>query len=87
MKMIRKISETFDLPLEYAAGEQRVELSGHRAVRIEQHRGILQYDQNLITVKGSGADISIRGSNMELELMTEEELIVKGQIFGIDLVY
>ena len=74
-----------DLPLEYAAGMYRVELTGGSEVRIEQHHGVAHCSPELIVVKGAGAEIRIRGSALTLLMMTDDEIRIEGRIDGMDL--
>ena len=85
MSLIEKAGKKLDLPLEYAAGAHRVELTGTGEVRIEQHRGVTHYAPELIIVKGVGADIRIKGADLTLKMMTDDEIRVDVRIDGIEL--
>ncbi len=85
MNIIEKAGKMLDLPLEYAAGAYRVEMTGGSEVKVEQHHGIVQYSAELITVKGAGADIIIRGEALTLRTMTDDEILIDGRIDGIEL--
>lgn len=75
------------LPLDYAAGLPRLELTGLRQLRVEQHRGLLEYGPETVVVRTAGASIRVRGSGLTLEAMTAGELTLSGEIFALELVY
>ena len=52
---------------------------------MENHKGILAYGTDEIHVSGGKLIIKIRGSNLELRAMNASELLITGEIAGIDL--
>ena len=83
--LLEKTAEIFDLPGDLVAGLHRVELTGSRELRMENHKGILAYGTDEIHVSGGKLIIKIRGSNLELRAMNASELLITGEIAGIDL--
>ena len=67
------------------AGLPRVEITGSRELRMENHKGILAYGPEEIHVSGGKLIIKIRGSNLELRAMNAGELLITGEIAGLDL--
>ena len=82
---LERTAEVFDLPGDVVAGLPRVELTGSRELRMENHKGILAYGTDEIHVSGGKLIIKIRGSNLELRAMNASELLITGEIAGIDL--
>ena len=83
--LLEKTAEIFDLPGDLVAGLPRVELTGSRELRMENHKGIRAYGTDEIHVSGGKLIIKIRGSNLELRAMNASELLITGEIAGIDL--
>ena len=83
--LLEKTAEIFDLPGDLVAGLPRVELTGSRELRMENHKGILAYGTDEIHVSGGKLIIKIRGSNLELRARKDSELLITGEIAGIDL--
>ena len=83
--LLETTAEIFDLPGDLVAGLPRVELTGSRELRMENHKGILAYGTDEIHVSGGKLIIKIRGSNLELRAMNASELLITGEIAGIDL--
>ena len=61
------------------------ELTGFNRVLIENHTGVLAYSQEVITVKVSCGSLQINGQNMMLAEMSREQLVITGQIEGVQV--
>lgn len=83
-RLLDRAVDTFDLPGEVLAGMPKLTVTGNRRLHIECHKGILEYDGNLISVNGGTVIIKIRGEGIEICSMSAEELLIKGFIAGID---
>ena len=83
--LLEKTAEVFDLPGDVVAGLPRVELLGDRQLRMENHRGILAYGSDEIHISGGKLIVKVRGTNLELRAMNAVELLITGDITGVDL--
>ena len=82
---LERTAEVFDLPGDVVAGLPRVELTGSRELRMENHRGILAYGTDEIHISGGKLIIKVRGSGLTLRAMNASELLITGEITGVDL--
>ena len=83
-KFLDRLAETFDLPGDVVAGVPRVEITGARELRMENHRGILAYSNEEICVSGGRSEIRIRGLELTLRAMNSRELLITGTILQVD---
>lgn len=83
--LLERAAGLFDLPADAVAGLPKVELVGDKELRVENHRGILAYGREEIHVSGGPFVIRVQGEGLELRAMTGLELLITGQIFGIQL--
>ena len=83
--LLERTAQVLDLPGDVVAGLPRVEITGSRELRMENHKGILAYGPEEIHVSGGKLIIKIRGSNLELRAMNAGELLITGEIAGLDL--
>lgn len=83
--MKERFLDRLDLPEEPGFGETLVEVTGHRRVLIENHRGVTQYGSCRICVKVKFGCVSIMGGGLELTLMTKDQLIISGCIETLQL--
>lgn len=78
------IADLFELPREVVLNLPRLTLVGNVQIYLENHRGVIAYDENLIRVGVNNGEIIIRGSNLQIKNMIAEELLIKGSIEGLD---
>ena len=74
--LLEKTAEVFDLPGDVLAGLPRVELTGDRELRMENHRGILSYGTE---------EIHISGGRLVVKSMNARELLLTGAIRAVEL--
>lgn len=83
--ILERTAEVFDLPADVVAGLPRVELTGSRELRMENHKGILAYGDREIHISGGKLIVKVRGENLELKAMNASELLITGTILGVEL--
>lgn len=83
--LLEKTAEVFDLPGDLVAGLPRIEITGTRELRMENHKGILAYGSEEIHVSGGKLVMKVRGTDLELKAMNASELLITGNILGVDL--
>ncbi len=84
--ILEKTASIFDLPGEVVGGMPRVEIIGDRQLRVENHRGILAYGPEEIHISGGKMIVKVRGNRLELRAMSGLELLITGELSGVDLV-
>lgn len=82
--IVDKAVDTFDLPGEVLSGMPKLTVTGNRRIHIECHKGILEYDRNLIVVNGGSVLIKLVGDGLEICSMSADELLIKGYVASID---
>ena len=75
-----KRMEHLELP-----GNTVVEIAGYQRILIENHRGVIQYSREQISVRVKFGQIIINGSGMTLAQMTGFRLVICGCIDGVTL--
>ncbi|MBC8535479.1 YabP/YqfC family sporulation protein [Feifania hominis] len=81
---IADISQALDIPSDALTGGSRIELLGNRALTVESHKGILEYNDDCIRLSGGNVVIVVRGKNLNLKNLTAEYAEITGFIVGID---
>ena len=82
--ILLRASKLFDLPADALAGAPRVEIVGDGELRMGPHRGILAYGPEEIHISGGSMVVAVRGKGLELRAMTPEELLITGEIHGVE---
>lgn len=80
-------ADKLDLPAEAVAGDVRITATGTRRVLLENHKGLMEYGENQISINCGKTITKIRGEKLEIKAMNSQELLITGVIFGIDYVY
>ena len=83
--LLEKTAEVFDLPGDVLAGLPRIEITGSRELRMENHKGILAYGADEIHVSGGKLVVKVHGTGLELRSMNASQLLITGDIHGVDL--
>ena len=82
---LARTAQTFDLPADIVAGLPRIELIGNGQLQMENHRGILSYREDEVVVSGGKLLVRIQGSELELQSMSANALLVAGVIRSVQL--
>lgn len=80
-----RIADFFELPKEVVLDLPQVSLIGNGFLRIENHRGIVEYLPDVIRVSASRGEMTIRGRKLVIRSILPEEILVSGEILSIEL--
>ena len=83
-KTMEKITRVFELPSEIL-GRSRMVLCGNSDLFIENHGGICKYTPTEICIKVPELLVCVRGKNLLLKALGQENLIIYGEIGEIIL--
>lgn len=82
---MKKISQILDIPRELDKKQTKVTIISFDEILIENYKGIMEYEEFFIKINTELGVININGFNLNLEQMTNDDIIVKGVINSIDL--
>ena len=71
------------MPLNVISDVPRIELMGKSNVNVENFRGILDYSENSIKINTTVGIIKLTGAELFIESITDEGIMVKGNIESI----
>ncbi len=74
------ISDMFELPKDVVMDLPRMTLVGNIQVYLENHRGVIAYNENLVRIGVANGEIIIRGRNLSIENLAAAELLIKGSV-------
>ena len=84
-KLMKHLLNAADLPEEPIPGQPIVEIVGQQRVLIENHMGVIAYDDCMVRAKVKNGAICVEGSHLILTRMTRGQLIISGAIESIKL--
>ena len=85
-QMRTRMAELFDLPADLVAGLSHMELLGDREFAMEGHTGILSFGTEQIDINTGALVVRIRGRDLALRSMTEDEVRIRGRIDAVEFV-
>lgn len=74
-----------DLPGEVLAGLPKIEVTGCGEFSLEPHKGLLEYEEDAISVYSNIGRICIKGEKMRIRMMNKDRIVVVGIIQAVYL--
>ena len=84
-KFIYKAAQSLDLPADILAGVPRMELVGVEEFSIEPHDGLLEYEQNHISIGTNLGKMELIGHRMTIKLMNARRITIRCRLYGLSL--
>ncbi|HOJ77574.1 MAG TPA: YabP/YqfC family sporulation protein [Bacillota bacterium] len=81
-----KLAQFLDIPLDTAVDWPRLTLNANRNLVLQNHRGIIEYDQSLIRINTKFGELKIIGTNLALLSALKDEIVVEGKISKVEMV-
>ena len=80
----KKIIQSLDLPQDLFLGLPNISLIGNTEVYISNHRGILSYEENAISILVKEYQIQIKGRGLSIFTYTKDDLTIRGFIRSLE---
>ncbi|MBZ2175731.1 sporulation protein YqfC [Schnuerera sp. xch1] len=80
------ISEALELPKDIVLDLPKIIMVGNIQLNISNHKGIIEYTQEILRINSNIGVIKISGNNLKLKTILSEEIIVRGNIEGIQII-
>lgn len=81
---LSKLNRILEMPSEITSSVPRITNLGFKKMMIENYKNILEYQDFFIRINTSIGIININGLQMKMEEMTEDDIIIEGEIDSID---
>ena len=79
-----KFDKLFDIPEELSSDIAKITILGFNRMLIENYKAILEYQEFFIRISCYIGIININGFNLQLNEMTNDDLLIEGNIDSID---
>ena len=80
-----KINSILEIPRELSNNETKIIILGFDEMLVENYKGILEYEEFYIKIKTDIGNINVSGFSLNLEEVTQDDILVKGKIESIDI--
>ena len=84
-RKMNRLSQMLDMPREVDKRQTKVTIISFDEILIENYKGIMEYEEFFVKINTEIGIINLNGFNLNLEQMTNEDVLVKGIINSIDL--
>lgn len=84
-RLTNKINNILEVPREVMDNNPKITIMGFNEMLIENYKGILEYEEFYIKVNTSIGNININGFNLDLQQVTEDDILIKGTIESFDI--
>lgn len=80
------ISDTLELPVDIVMDFPKITIIGNMEVNIANHKGIIEYNLDLIRINTKVGVVKITGQGMEIKNILAEEINIVGLIEKIEII-
>ncbi|MCY0898766.1 MAG: sporulation protein YqfC [Firmicutes bacterium] len=77
---VQRLTELLEIPPEVLVNVPRVEVVGHLQFRVENHRGLEQYDGHRVVLKIPDGRLIVTGQDLVIGWIDRNEVLVTGQV-------
>ena len=79
-----RLEKFLEMPKEIVSNEPRITIAGFNEMLIENYKNILEYEEFYIKLNTYIGIININGFNLNLEKVSQDDIMVTGKIDSID---
>lgn len=79
-----RLNNILEFPEEISNNEPKITIIGFKKIMVENYKGILEYENFFVRLNTTIGVLNINGFNLSLNEMTDEDLIITGNIENID---
>lgn len=80
-----KVGEKLSLPPEALGEIPLTQIRGNCSLSIENHRGILEYDEEVVKVSVKHGAVAVRGHRLKIVCMSSRIIEIRGCIRSVEL--
>lgn len=82
-RLKEKLIDNLDLPMDVALGIPKITIIGKKEISIENHKGILKFEEDELRVSTSLGVIQIRGENFEIVFVGGTTITIRGIFISV----
>ena len=78
-----KILNKLDFPTDISLDLPKIIVVGNREITIENHKGIISFESNIVKINSRVGAISVQGRDFEILFIGETTITIRGVFIGI----
>lgn len=83
-KLKERLTEMLELPKEIVLNMPKLMMLGNGDLIIENYKGIIEYDRDVVRVNTTSGIIKVRGVDIYIKEITEESIMIYGNIMSLE---
>ena len=83
MALRRRITTTFELPLDIMLDLPSINLIGDEKLVLSNHKGIVEYIKEKVRVRTSMGIVNVLGSGLVIKEISDENIVIAGKIESV----
>ena len=76
-----RVGTALEMPLDMINGCSRITIIGNRLMYLENYKGIIEYEENVIRLSN---DINIFGTKLNIEEINDDDILISGNIRNVE---
>ena len=84
-RKINKLERILEIPQEVYSNIPKLTITGFNEMILENYKGILEYEETYTSISTHIGIVNIKGYNLKLEKMTNDDIKIIGKIENIEL--
>lgn len=80
-----KIVDAIDMPKEVLLGYPKITIMADKEVTIENYKGILEYENNIIRLNTTMGIVAIEGEDLDISSITDTDIALSGRVVKTEL--
>lgn len=81
----KKIDKLLEIPQEVYTNTPKITITGFNEIILENYKGILEYEEFFASISTYIGVVNIKGYNINLEKMTNDDIKITGKIESVEL--
>ena len=81
----KKIDKLLEIPQEVYTNTPKITIIGFNEIILENYKGILEYEEFFASISTYIGVVNIKGYNINLEKMTNDDIKITGKIESVEL--
>lgn len=77
---LEKVSNSLNLPPDILAGAPIVTVTGRNEITVENYKGIIEYNHQMIKLQTKLCNVIVEGTNLNIMYFTEDEMKITGYV-------
>lgn len=85
-RTLKDVIQASQIPREIITNDPRITLIGREEVIVENHKGLILYEEHLVKINTIRCPLWIKGSGLLVKRMDEEVMVISGKIKSVEYV-